>query len=195
MTYATEMDSEEALRREIVTEGLRVEDIYQLLPEEAPARRLVLADLVHWVRAWRLCPDRAAMERMGFQFPPVDPDIDPETDWLRFERWMKGEPLNWRYEDEYGSLRDPEMLSDAELAAELDRVLGCLASRQVWVDIPEAVPDRPLYEYLFRELKSGSLEICAPGTNTHLTGCAGDCVNCFQQRWCDIQGEEVKRAC
>jgi hypothetical protein len=189
MIISTQTATTGELRRAIAAEGLRLEDICEFLPLEEPTQRHILAELLRWVMAWRLCPDRAFLERMGFLYPPVDPGIDPDTDWLRFERWMRGEPLEWTYRQTFGALRDPETMTDAELARELELVLERLASRSVALSIPPEVPDRDLYEYLYRELASGSFEVCAQGTQTFLTGCSGDCEHCFQQRWCPAYQE------
>ncbi|NLF23613.1 MAG: hypothetical protein GX590_10700 [Lentisphaerae bacterium] len=47
--------------------------------------------IVAWVRRWRATGgDRLRMARQGFFQPPVAPAADPENDWRRFVRWLRG---------------------------------------------------------------------------------------------------------
>lgn len=175
---ATERE-DERVRAAFAALGLDPEAVCPAGPGSAGQRRALLA----WARAWRDCPDRSALEKRGYHYPPVEPDIDPETDWLRFERWMRGEPLAWNYVKEFGPLA--ELADDAALRAELDRVLQRLEERGIVLDLMDDVPARLVYDYLRRELAETEFEVTGPGTRQHM-GCSDECDRCFQRAWCDL---------
>jgi len=146
-------------------------------------------ELLRWAKAYRACPDRKKLQSMGFYFPPVADDIDPETDWLRFECWMRGKPVSWSFLREFGDLRLDEEMDDVAVSAELKRVTDLLAQRSVYVDIPEAVPERSVYRYLRSELLDSTFEYLASGAMCIINGCGGWCPDCFQRPWCQIAAE------
>lgn len=146
-----------------------------------------LAEILSWVRAWqRTGGDRPAMTRAGYDFPPVAPDCDPDQDWLVFERWVAGQPLNWRYTETFGPLPPVETLSDLDIDALLAAVEANLAGRGVGVALAEQAPARVRYAWLRDRLVHEALDIMAPGTTLVLDGCGGDCESCFQKPWCDV---------
>ena len=139
--------------------------------------------LLEWAHAWRACPDRRELEAKGYREPPVEPAFDPESDWARFECWMRGKPLVWNYVREFGPLA--EMVDDAAVEAEIERVLQRLEERGIVLDLMDDVPARLVYDYLRRELAETAFEVTAPGTRQHM-GCSDDCARCFQRAWCDL---------
>jgi hypothetical protein len=175
----------------------RISDRIEDDPERENRR---LMEILRWVRAYRACPDRQRLEAGGFHFPPVDPDIDPDSDWVRFERWMRGEALSWDYEDEFGVLEDPDAMSDGQVKAEVERIMERLASRNVVVTLNEGVPDRVAYLYLRRELREGGeFDFAGEGTFAQM-GCSAHCPSCHQRPWCDsgaalawVEDEEARR--
>lgn len=179
-----------ALRRSLEELGL---DVDAVLPDDTANAALTahrLTMLVDWVRAYATCPDRAELRRRGYVYPPIHPGYDPESDWLRFERWVQGKPLAWRYESEHGPLPPPDELPDEALRDRLREVLDHLAARSVVVELRPGVPARRVYEYLRTELRRRPFEFLAPASFTVVTGCTGYCPGCFQRSWCEMGHEE-----
>ncbi|MDD5705002.1 MAG: hypothetical protein PHR35_03695 [Kiritimatiellae bacterium] len=146
-----------------------------------------LAVIADWLRVWRLTGgDRAEMARRGYHFPPVEPDCDPDQDWLTFERWAAARPLTWRYEEEEGELPPAGTLSEAEVMATFTAITAKLSARGVDVMLAEGTPVRTRYAWLREELLARPIAYLAPDTRLVLDGCGGDCESCFQQSWCDI---------
>lgn len=183
------LNENEALRDRMAEYGLKADDICETDPADPESANRRLRSLLQWVRAYRDCPDRGGMERMGFLYPPVYPGMDPDNDWLMFERWMRGEPLAWRLNPEEISLADPQGLSDDELDKRLEALAALLESRGVVLDVQEGVPSRLICAYLRERLAEMRFEYLAPGTTWHLTGCDGCCPECFQRPWCDTGRE------
>lgn len=166
------------LRADFAAMGL---DPAPVCPETATADQL--RALLKWARAWRECPDRRRLEARGYSYPPIDPDFDPDNDWLRFERWMRGEPLTWNYVREFGPLAEP--VGEAAIEAEVERIFDRLESRGVIVDLMGDIPAARVMEYLRRELAGAEFEFLAPNSYQHL-GCTGECEGCFQTDGCEL---------
>jgi hypothetical protein len=145
-----------------------------------------LRHLLDWACTYRRSPSRRALERMGYRFPPVEPDCAPDSDWIRFERWMQGRALSWSLRAEALALPEAAALDDAQLERVYAGLIGQLTSRNVAVDIPPQVPIRLVYAYLRTELAQTDFEFVGPRTVTHLTGCGGACEECFQKPWCEV---------
>ena len=188
-TVANVTRETEELKRQLQARGLNIDAVWELPGGETEHVRTVVANIVRWADAYARWPSRAEMQKRGFLYPPVSPDCDPDSDWVRFERWMRHEPLTWNFRREFGPLRFPSEMNDAEIEAEVDRIEGLLAQRGVVVDIPETVPARSLYAYLLEELTNTDFEFLGPATQCHLTGCTGDCEGCFQRPWCEAAEE------
>jgi len=183
-----------ALKERFTRRGLDLSAVWQPTPEDLELENRVLERLWAWVVAYTLCPDREQMELIGFDYPPVEPDSDPDDDWLRFERWMRHEPVDWNFETDFGALKPLEGLSEADITAELDRIEEQLASRGVMLDFGEQTPDRAIYAHLLRELRESRFEYMATGTNCVLTGCTGWCEECFRRPWCEAALAEAAAA-
>jgi hypothetical protein len=187
----TVTETNDSLKREFRQRGLDLAGVWVPTPEDPVLENGRLQALLVWVDAYTACPNRKALQKRGFEFPPVDPDCDPDSDWLKFERWMKGLPLDWSYEAEFGGLKDPDTLTDVQVERELERVLGLLETRQVYSGLSEEVPPRVEYACIVKQLKETRFEYVAPGTNCVLTGCSGDCEECLQRPWCVALPEDV----
>lgn len=70
--------------------GLDPEDMLQGISHDPGREDRCLRALLRWAVAYRRQGSRQAMEKNGFLFPPVQPGVDQDTDWLRFENWMAG---------------------------------------------------------------------------------------------------------
>lgn len=153
---------------------------------EHPQSEWLLGEILRWVRGWRRLGSRQAMSRAGFLFPPVEPDCDPAQDWFVFERWVTRQPLTWSYVAEFGQPTAAAALNDSQLAVELTRVQARLDARGVRVAAVESLPPRELYGWLAGYVAREPFEYLAEGVGLTLTGCDGDCPDCFQQPWCDL---------
>lgn len=174
-----------AMRREIAAKGLRLEDVWSPSPHDPESENRRLSALLNWMRAYLACPSRRHLELMGYQFPPVEPDFDPDTDWMRFERWINREPISWRFEDTFGHIADPADLTDAQVSAEIARVRDLLLRRSVCVDVSDRIPERLLLQHLREFLRTASFDFAGAGSCWHLDGCDGCCPECFQRPWCE----------
>jgi hypothetical protein len=177
------------LRKFFTDRGLDLLEIWAPTPGDPLLENRQLRGLVTWVAAYDACPSRKELADLGYLFPPVEPDIDPDTDWVRFERWVRGEPTRWSFVAEYGSLPDAADLPNDRLPAEYERLVRALADRGVTVDFHEGVPTRLAYEHLREELLGEEFAFLAPGTTCHITGCTGYCPDCFQRPWCESGSE------
>lgn len=175
-----------ALRKRFKELELDVEDVWSPSPGNVELENCQLGSLLGWVLAYRACPDRQKLEARGYMYPPIDPDCDPETDWLIFESWMQGKPVAWRFEDEFGPIAPAADLTDEEIVDRMCELTGRLADRQVIVEYQDGVPLKLAYSELRRNLLESEFEIMAPGTTCHLTGCTGYCPDCFQRPWCEM---------
>ena len=183
------------LKRQFKEADLLLGDVWSPSPSDPELENRQLRRLWDWVETYRRYPNRGVMENKGYEFPPVEPDCDPDSDWVRFERWMTGQPVEWNFVQEYGPVMDPNALTDAQVEVELQRVTELLGERGVRLMFTDGVPARAILVYLKRELETSKFEYLAPGTEITVMGCTGWCEDCFQQRWCetarDIWAEEA----
>ena len=179
---------EVALLQWFAEAGLNPDHIYQL-PERMGLRINALMLLVKWVTAWRSCNSRRKMKSLGLEFPPVEPGVNPECDWLRFERWVNGLPLEWSLKEAVRDYEDPEKVSDSMAEIRADSIMGMLADKNVLVDMQEGVPPKIAYAYLLRVAREERFEHLAPGTFQHI-GCSAYCPECVQRHWCETGMEE-----
>lgn len=165
---------------------LNVEDVWSPPPDDVKRENIELANLLDWALAYRACPDRRKLEARGYDFPPIEPDFDPDSDWLIFESWMQGKPVSWKFEEEFGPIRPVDGLTDGEVNEMMCELTARLAERQVVIEYQDGVPVRLAYSELRRSLQESQFEILAHGATCHLTGCTGYCPECFQRPWCDV---------
>lgn len=188
---AGDVDAENrALRETLEARGLAVEDVMEPAPDAVSERRR-LEEITLWVLAWeRFGGNRQAMSAAGYRYPPVEPDFDPDGDWLLFERWVRGRPVRWNYTRIFGPMPDPAALHAAGLAAELERVRRRLDARGVCLELAPRLPPAETYKWLRQNLPGMHFEYLAAGTRLHLDGCGGDCRDCFQRPWCETASDE-----
>lgn len=174
-----------AMKLTIAEYGLQLADVWQPKPYDHELENRQLSCLLDWVRAYRVWPSRSQMERRGYDYPPVEPDLDPDTDWLRFEKWMRREPVSWNFVSEFGAILDPVEATDDQVRAELERVTELLRTRSVLVAWQNGVPERLVLTFLRDTLAKTDFDIIGEGSRWHLDGCDGFCPGCFQRPWCD----------
>jgi hypothetical protein len=174
-----------ALRKEFERRGLDLGQVWHSCPGDPELDNRRLRELFEWVVAYESCPDRGKLEQRGYFYPPVEPDIDPDADWIRFERWVQHKPVTWRYADAFGQLKPADHLTEAELSAMLDTICEQLARRGIVIEAcSDDVPERLWYEYLYRKLGEEEFEFVESGALVFMTGCDGYCPDCVQRPWC-----------
>ena len=179
----------EALKQEFKRLGLVPSELVEDDPTDLARTNRMLQQLLEWVRAYRETPDRDALARRGFQFPPVEPDCDPDTDWIQFERWINGDPTSWDASREVLTPEELEQMSDEEVEDAFDRLCDFLAARSVVVDFAGEIPARLAYQEVASSLAEQPIEFMGPGTTMHLDACSGCCPECVRRPWCEIGGE------
>ena len=71
------------LKAEFERRGLELDGVWSPSPDDPELENRQLLALMDWVRAYQALADRREMEKRGYLYPPVDPDCDPDTDWLQ----------------------------------------------------------------------------------------------------------------
>jgi hypothetical protein len=145
-----------------------------------------LEGLLAWVFKYKECPDREKLAAQGFLFPPVDPGEGPDSDWRRFQRWIKGLKTKFTLREILHPLEfpQPEGLSDEQAAEVMENLEPRLEEIGMSFDIWEGVPPRLAYEILYAELDE-DFGLLGVNETIHLTGCTGFCPDCLQRPWCD----------
>ena len=176
----------QSLKNEFAARGLDLEPVFCPAPDDVPRENRALRYLLDWVQKYTDCHSRQEMEAAGYDFPPIDPDISPDNDWYRFERWMNGEPLTKKIRkllpSDYFPI-PPDKLTDVELEKELEKLMDHLEKIRIDGTFVNQVPSRLVYEHLFEKLED-NFDLIIEGT-WHLDGCTGYCPGCFQRPWCE----------
>lgn len=183
-----------SLRREFAIRDLDPEAICHLDPDDPVRENHLLKELLAWVDAYRELGNRQRMEEEGFDFPPVEPDLDPEADWLVFERWMAGLPTSLELGDPSEFFLNPDAMDDEEIAAQLKDIAEMLERHSILIDLlSRNIPVRLVYEQLRELLSEFSLPLIPNdgGGAWHIDGCSGCCPECFQRPWCESGWENV----
>lgn len=177
-----------ALRGWFENRRLDLEAVWRPLTDDLEQQNHQLKNLQSWVIAYELQHDRDELEDRGFSFPPIDPCIDSDVDWYRFERWMRREPLSWTYSELFGDPPESSSLTETQIRHELDRIMTNLESRGVTVALQRGVPQALKYEYLDGFLED-SFDDFGPQGLFVIDGCSGFCPECFQREWCAAADE------
>jgi len=186
----------QSLKSAFAMRGLDLSQVWQPTPEDPELENRQLERLLDWVEKYEFCPDRVQMEADGYDFPPIYPGIDPDSDWLAFELWMQNKPVRAKMKEQLnppggispaGLLKkDPKDMSDEEIEAELEKLYACLEGTHFSIDLNEGVPARFVYT-IVREVLNEEFEFIVGG-GWHIDGCSGVCPECFQRPWCEVGG-------
>ncbi|MHC4884972.1 MAG: hypothetical protein ACYTGH_07800 [Planctomycetota bacterium] len=173
------------LRDEFVIRGLELDEVYRASePVDLALENRQLAELLEWTDTYREHPDREEMAAMGFHFPPVYPDISPDSDWRRFERWMRGLPIRRMLHESLPAMLHADFLRDEKVEDELDLLIDNLHALGVGVELQADLPPRLAYSFLWEILGDDELEALAAGGGMVIDGCDGYCPGCPQRPWC-----------
>jgi hypothetical protein len=179
----------QTLKTEFTLRGLDLSQVWQPTPDDLELENRQLQHLLDWVSKYQECPNRKKLESEGYHFPPIYPGIDPDTDWLIFERWMQGKPVRAKMKDQLAGTflsREPDTMRDEEIEAELERLFGLLRDSCFSIDLVDGLPPRLVY-LILREALEEEFEFIAGG-RWHIAGCSGYCPGCVQRPWCEAGG-------
>lgn len=175
------------LKQEFARLGLDIAEVMEFTPLDLDLENRRLQHLLDFVKQYRHCGGREAMEVIAgrFLFPPIFPGISPDSDWIRFENWMQGKPVRAMLSEQLPetlTLRKPEEVPEQEIEAELKRLETALHQAGYGVSLREEIPARLVYAYLYESLGE-TVELDDGGW--FFDGCSGYCPGCFQRPWCD----------
>lgn len=178
-----------ALKQTFKQLGLDLTQVMEFSPFDLDMENLRLESLLDFVHRYQQYNSRETMELIegDFLFPPIFPGISPDSDWFRFELWLQGEPVRKKLSDQLPKsfeLKKPELLSEEEIALELEKLAKVLLKAGCSVNLHEGTPIRLQYDFLVETLDE-IFELGAGGY-WHLDGCDGYCPGCFQRLWCDV---------
>ena len=172
------------LLREFERRGLDPGPVCIPLPNDLARHNAMLRDLLAWVDAYRRCPDREKLQKGGYTFPPVEPDCDPDTDWVRFERWVTGRPTDWNLGNEMLTTEELAEMSEDEVTTAFETLCDFLESRGVVVDFADKLPPRLAYQEVAASLAEDPVPFMGPLSSVHLDACTGYCPGCVRRPWC-----------
>ena len=181
----------QSLKNEFSRRNLDLSQVWDTSPDDLELENRQLRHLLDWMEKYEACRSRSKMEKQGYDFPPISFCIDPDSDWLRFERWIAGKKIKGTLKEQLTSSYKPrqaEELTDEEICKELQRLNSFLEKRHFTVDyLDRGIPPRLVYEEMLKTLED-EFEQTAAGF-WHLDGCTGYCPDCFQRPWCESGGE------
>lgn len=177
----------QGLRRDFEMRGLDLTPVWQPTPYDPALECRQLRSLLRWVEAYKRLGNREQMEAEGYDFPPIEPDCDPETDWLRFELWMKGK-LGVRTVAEMLDITHPLLPPDQMTAEQkkdaITELIPALAALQIDLYVKEGMPAELIYDDIWEQLNESYMPMC-PDTTWHWDGCSGCCPVCVSRPWCE----------
>jgi hypothetical protein len=171
--------------------GLDPEELIQFNPQKIEYKNRMLADLLRFTKKYLNHKNRQVMELTGDPFPPIFPFFSPESDWFRFERWIRGESVRVTIREllpDSLQIKPSEQLSDEELTDAINELTTAMASKGFYINLKD-IPDRLYYEYILDCIEEEH-DHC-PDDGWHFDGCSGYCPGCVQRPWCDTGLERV----
>ncbi|MGP8330293.1 MAG: hypothetical protein ACT6FF_08265 [Methanosarcinaceae archaeon] len=176
----------QTLKSEFTMRNLDLSQVWQETPDNPELENRQLRHLLDWVDKYLACPDRKKLEAQGYEFPPISYCIDPDSDWYRFKRWIRGLPTRKTLIDQLPpdfKIRRSEDIQDTEIETALDELIEQFEKINYGVAIINAVPPRLLYEHLLELLEEEHEMLGMSGWQ--FDGCTGTCPDCFQRPWCE----------
>lgn len=174
------------LKNEFRKLGLKPEDVLEKTPFNPELENRQLENLLDFVLAYLKCESREVMRLTNRPFPPIFPFISPESDWYRFERWMKGLSVRETIKNQLPKdfvVRPLNSIPEEELPKVLSGLMNTLNQNGFSVSLPK-MPDRLIYNFVTEWLNEET-ELCPTGSWV-FSGCSGYCPGCIQRPWCNI---------
>jgi hypothetical protein len=184
-----------AFKQEFDLLGLDLNEVFEFTPLNLDMENRRLESLLDFVKKYQQYGSQETMELIegSFCFPPIFPGISPESDWYRFELWMRGEPTRKTIAEQMPAdftVKNPDDIPEEEMEAELEKLREAMALAGYAIGLNDEVPARLIYRYLLEwigEIK----ELDGPfGGGWVYDGCDGYCPGCFQRPWCE-SGQEL----
>lgn len=176
----------QSLKNEFTIRNLDLSQVWDPTPDDLELENRQLLHLLDWVDKYKQCPDRKKLEAQGYLFPPISFDIDPDSDWYRFKRWIRGLPVRKILAEQLPSqfkINPSEEIPEEEIEVALDELINQLERINYGISINDEVPPRLIYEDLLEILDEEHEIMGMPGW--FLDGCDGHCPGCFQRPWCE----------
>ena len=183
----------EKLKEAFAKLGLDPAELIQFHPEDLESKNRLYAKLLVFTKKYLQHQSREVMELTNDAFPPVYPFISPESDWYRFERWIRGESVRETIRTQLPDtliIKPSKELTEDELPQAIISLTKALAAKGFYVEL-QKIPDRLFYEYILDWIEEEH-ELC-PGGEWHLDGCTGYCPGCIQRAWCEVGHSSVWR--
>ena len=180
------------LKRYFTTHNLDLEAVMEFTPHDLDLENRRLQNLVDFIEDYRRYGSQDVMEAVTgeYQFPPIFPGISPESDWYRFELWLRGEatqmPLADMFADQPAFCKSEE-ISDEDIEDELDRLIEAIENANIRLGLNDGLPPRLLYAFLHEILEDTFL--VSDGSMV-IDGCTGYCPGCVQRPWCQ-SGQDI----
>jgi len=178
-----------AIKLEFDLMGLDLAEVFEFTPLDLDLENRRLDHLLDFVKKFRQYGSRETMELVegNFCFPPVCPGIDPDSDWFRFELWLKGEPTRKTITEqlpETFTIKNPADIPEAEMEAELEKLLVAVCQAGYGISLNDDIPARIVYQHILGWIGE-TFELSGPGGGWTFDGCTGYCPGCFQRPWCE----------
>lgn len=170
--------------------GLDPAPVLDFTPLDLDLENRRLESLLDFTLAYKKLGGREKMELVHGEctWPPIMPGIDPESDWYRFGRWVRGESVRDSILNQFSlheKFRPEADIPDSEIEAELDRLLGHINETGNGVSLRDDIPARLVYRNLMEWIGEPH-ELNGPQSGGWFyDGCSGWCPGCFQRPWCD----------
>ncbi len=184
-----------ALKQAFVDLGLHLQEVFDdFTPHDLDRENRRLENLLDFVKKYQQYGSRETMEMLagGFCFPPIYPGIDPESDWYRFELWLRGEPTRLTIAEQLTpdfTLKNPDDIPEEEMEAELEKLLKAIGETGNGVALSKGIPARLRYQELMEWLSEKHELGGQFGGGWIYDGCSGFCPGCIQRPWCNAGHE------
>jgi hypothetical protein len=179
-----------ALKREFDLMGLHLAEVFEYTPFDLDLENRRLVHLLDFIKKYRKYGSRETMELIEeeFCFPPIFPDIDPDSDWYRFELWLQGKPTRKTITEQLPrtfTIKNPDDIPEENMENELKKLLKAVWQAGYRISLSDGVPARLVYQQVM-EWIGEEMELSGPtGGGWTFDGCDGYCPGCFQRPWCE----------
>ena len=152
-------------------------------------KHIRLSNLLHFVEKFKEYQSKELMELMGMPFPPVFPQISPESDWHRFELWLAGKEVRKKLLDQLSidfQILPPDKVSYENADLELQKLSAAINNAGFGISLNDGIPPKVVYQYIWDTLQEVfEISSTSGGGGWFIDGCSGYCPGCFQRPWCE----------